>query len=321
MKRTFVLPANPTVKPLETVETVDFSKGVFKANSLKDSMIETFRNGKKRGDSTRFAGIDDRWTWLKTELTVITGFPNHGKSEIMFQMMLAKSLHDKWKWVIYSPENQPIDMLFDQLINSYVGKGIDFRYPNCMTESEYLEGIEFVSEYFTVIYPTEEPTPDTVMKYFEYVIENNQIDGSFIDPWNQLIHSTTMREDQYLSNELTKCKRFAEKHNICFVISSHPKSTGKNGDGSLPVPDQYSLSGGAMWNNKADNILAIHRPNYHTDKMDTTVDFYSHKIKKQKLVGLPGMVSLNFERKTNRYYINGFSPLTKHEIKEEIIPF
>jgi twinkle protein len=311
---------NDTVESIEP--RTDYDKGVFEVKSLKESMLNTFLNGKKRGESTRFPMIDEQFSWLKTELTIITGFPNHGKSEIMFQLMIAKSLHDGWNWVIYSPENQPIDMLYDQLINSYIGKGLDFRYPNCMTQEEYLEGIEFVSKHFTVVYPDEDPTPNSVIKHFEYVIGKKSIDGVFIDPWNQLIHSTTMREDQYLSNELTKCKRFAEKHNICFVISSHPKSTGKNGDGSLPVPDQYSLSGGAMWNNKADNILAIHRPNYHTDKMDTSVDFYSHKIKKQKLVGLPGMVYLNFERKTNRYYINGFSPLTKHIIKEEeIIPF
>jgi hypothetical protein len=284
-------------------------------------MLTTFLNGKEKGQTTRFQGIDNCFTWLKSELTAITGWPNHGKSEIMFQLMLAKSLHDKWNWIIYSPENQPIDMLFDQLIHSYVGKSVDRKFYNCMSEEEYLEGIEFVSEYFTVVYPQEDPTVDVVLKHFEYVIGKKRIDGVMIDPWNQLIHSTVMREDQYLSNEFTKCKRFAEKHKICFVISAHPKSTGKNGDGSLPVPDQYSLSGGAMWNNKFDNILAIHRPNYHQDKTDTSADFYSHKIKKQRLVGIPGTVSMNFERKSNRYLIGGESPLQQYEILEQVIPF
>ena len=67
------------------------------------------------------------------------------------------------------------------------------------------------------------------------------------------------------------------------------------------MPGVYSLSGGAMWNNKSDNILCPHRPNY-ADQTDPTVHLSSKKIKKQKLNGIPGTVELTFDRRKNRYY-------------------
>ena len=65
-----------------------------------------------------------------------------------------------------------------------------------------------------------------------------------------------------------------------------------------------------MWGNKMDNIMVIHRPKFLTDPMDTTVEVHVRKIKKQKLVGIPGTCVFDFKRSTNRYYIDGISPLS-----------
>jgi twinkle protein len=72
-----------------------------------------------------------------------------------------------------------------------------------------------------------------------------------------------------------------------------------------------------MWNNKMDVIGALHRTNYHTDKTDPFAVFATHKVKKQNLVGLPGEVDIKFERRENRYYINGKCPLIEPGLQPE----
>ena len=59
-----------------------------------------------------------------------------------------------------------------------------------------------------------------------------------------------------------------------------------------------------------DAIFAVHRPNYHLDFQDPLVHFYSHKIRKQNLVGRTGQVEdITFNVKENRYYFSGQNPL------------
>ncbi len=110
------------------------------------------------------------------------------------------------------------------------------------------------------------------------------------------------------------------------MITAHPsgKPT-QNANGSLDRPNQWNLSGGNMWNNKCDNILSINRPNYFQDMSDTSVDFHSLKIKKQKLVGIPGTVPMVYDRRCNRYFIGGqtalYDAFKTGETTEDKVPF
>ncbi len=298
------------------VSKLKFEQGIKRVSDVRERMSDTFKKGKERGASTGFSSMNSMFSWKKGYMYCITGYPGHGKSEITLQMMLVKSVHDGWRWAIYSPENYPVDELYDNLIHAYIGKTLDSRYPLRMSEKEYEEGMDFIDNHFVVIDPVEDPTPEVILMYFGHLVKTEVINGCLIDPWNQMIHSYDGREDVYLSNEFTKIKGFARRNNQYMVITAHARTPKKNADGSLPMPDQYSLSGGAMWDNKMDVIAAIFRPNYHKDKKDTLVEFVSHKIKNQKLAGIPGSTELTFDRKTNRYYeMNGESPLQGIEIR------
>lgn len=286
------------------------------ADKCKDNMLLTFKKGKKRGETTRFESIDKHFTWKKGELTCVTGFPNHGKTELVMQLMLAKAIHDNWRWSVYSPENFPVDEIYDTLIHAYIGKTTDPHYSGQMTYADYLKGIDFVKGHFFCFYPQLDHTFEAVSDCHEYAVKNFKVDGCLTDPFNAIDQDATIRDDHFIRDKLNKAGRFARKYNICNVITAHPSGeVRRKEDGSFPVPDQYNLAGGRMWNNKCDNILAVHRPNYHKDKSDSLVEFHSHKIKKQKLVGLPGSVCLDFRRVTNRYHeMNGNSPLQIIEI-------
>jgi hypothetical protein len=111
------------------------------------------------------------------------------------------------------------------------------------------------------------------------------------------------REDQYLSCFLTTQKRFAQKHDIFMIVIAHPKGNlTKNGAGDYQCPDVYDLSGGAMWGNKCDDILCTYRPYFSSNKESTIVEFISQKIKKRKLCGSPGNVTLEYDVMSGRYF-------------------
>ena len=81
----------------------------------------------------------------------------------------------------------------------------------------------------------------------------------------------------------------------------HPTKMQERLDGSYPEPNVFNIAGGAMWNNKLDNILVYHRPNYHVDKNDSTCTMTSLKIKRQKIVGKKGTAEFGYIRKSRRF--------------------
>jgi hypothetical protein len=113
-------------------------------------------------------------------------------------------------------------------------------------------------------------------------------------------------------------KKFAVDNNVIFYIITHPRGDGEVFKDNYKLPKIYALSGGAMWANKADNVLCIHRP-YFNDWENKAVIFSSQKIKKQKLNGIPGEVSLQYDRFTARYcQDNGFTPFEPESAEMEI---
>ena len=72
-------------------------------------------------------------------------------------------------------------------------------------------------------------------------------------------------------------------------------------DGNYPCPDVFDLADGAMWNNKADNILIYHRPFAQTTPDNPLCEFHSKKIRRQKIVGIKGSFEFELNRSTRRY--------------------
>ena len=221
----------------------------------------------------------------------MSGIGNYGKTEQMLQLMLIKSVKEGKKWGIFSPEQYPPVHFYQGLIHSYIGKSTNKFHSNQMSEEEYEKGMNFIREHFFYIFPAiNAPTPDYINERFAELIIKDKIDGCVIDPFNQLDNDWGKygRDDQYIGEFLSVQKRFALLNNIFMIIIAHPKTMRKDSNGNYPCPDVYDLAGGAMWNNKCDNILSYHRPNYQTDKYDPVCEFRSQKIKKQGINGIPG---------------------------------
>jgi hypothetical protein len=276
---------------------------------VADDLIRDYEEGTKLAPTTYFPSIDAIFRPLAGDLNVLCGIGNHGKSAFKKQLDLATSVKEGRRHAYFSPEEYPPLFWYRELIRAYIGKPIEQHDPRRMTLAEYKKGMEFVKEHFVFIYPPTLPTPDYILERFGESIVKDGIRSLTLDPWNQLNHVMEKRDDIYLGEVLSKFERFAQQYGVYFTVVCHPNKTMKDSEGNYSCPDIYDLNGGAVWNARATNICVLHRPNWGTDKSDPTVEFHSKKIKRQMLSGIPGLATLNYDRRTGRYYDNGTNPM------------
>lgn len=291
-------------------------EGIFTAADSIDSMLNGYRNGQKRGETTGFQEIDKAWTWRSGEVTVWTGYQNEGKSLMLNQFCLLRAINNGTKVAVFSPENMPLDDFYNDLIETYIGKSCDPYYSNnYMNEQEYKSGIDLVKDYFFLIYPEKDFKIETIFEKAKYLVKKQGIRTLIIDPYNTIEHlmKSGEREDLYISRFMTQLKRFAVENDVSVHLVAHQVTARKNENdgGRYFRPELNNVKGGGTFADKADNVVFVWRPDRAIDFKSPDVIFGSQKIKKQKLVGIPQNVNdITFNIRDNRYYINGYSPFT-----------
>lgn len=281
-------------------------EGIFNASDFYKEMESDFLNGQPKGTTTYFSGLDDHFTWRMGEVNVWTGYNNEGKSLALKQLLIAKSLGDNWKHAFFSPEEIPLNEWYTDIIESFIGKSADKTqdsFNNYMTKREFIEGYEFANNFFFNILPDEDHSLDELFKRFSYVVRKFNIKTITIDPYNQVHHKMEYgeREDLYISKFMSKLKQFALKHYVSVNLIAHQSTPIVHKEENYPEPNIYKIKGGGTFADKADNVLIVWRENRNTNKSDTTVIIGSQKIKKQKLTGIPGTTTFNYDRRKNRY--------------------
>lgn len=296
--------------------------GIFEVNDAWSSMKDSFFNGKRRGTTTYFPEIDQAYTHRYGEVNVWTGYENEGKSTFLNQLLLIKACFDGDKTAFFSPENVPLDDFFDDFIEMYIGKSCDkYYHNNLMSFEEYEKGKNFMQDHFFMIYPKENFSLDTIFEKARYLVKKKGIRHLVIDPYNNVEHLQKggEREELYISRFMASLKRFAIDNEISIHLVAHQNSAKvDNNTGLFYTPYSSNIKGGAVFAQKADNVLFIQRPELKKDRTNTSVVFGSLKIKKQKLVGMTqNITDIEFLRKQNRYLVNGFNPLSKLEFKKQ----
>lgn len=290
-------------------KTVDIISGA----DVYAAAIDIYENGYKSAESTFIPKLDEHFKFKRGELTVLSGIGNYGKSNYLYQLLLIKSLFNGDKWAIFSPEHFPAEEFYLDQTEALLGCAANGSYQNKPPRDVFDKAYEFTSEHFKYIYPeTIAPSPEYIKsKFFESIIKYG-VSGVVIDPFNQLTNDyakASGRSDKYLETFLSDCKHFAQVNNVFFLIVAHPHKLQKESNGNYPCPDVFDLADGAMWNNKADNILIYHRPLAQSDPDASICEHHSKKIKRQKQVGKRGSFDFDFRRMRRRFYFDGKSPL------------
>jgi hypothetical protein len=172
------------------------------------------------------------------------------------------------------------------------------------TESEIKAAYNWAIEHFKIIHINDR-TPAGIIEAFTEMYEKHQIDGFMADPWKSVKQNITSRSDIWLEDTLMEFKKFSMETNSIMNFVVHPKSMRdyRDEDGNFRIITPFDLNGGAAWNNSMDVIISLRRTNEGTE-------WHSQKIRKQHLVGKPGMYEdMTFDMNSYRFGFGGMDVL------------
>lgn len=285
-------------------------KDVIYGEDVKDEALSIYLNGYESAFSTHIPEIDQHFKFKSGEITLLSGIGNYGKSTFLKYLILLQVIKGNKKFAFFSPEDNPASEFYHDLTEMYLGQNCTPEYISRPSMPTYLAVYEFISKHIFFIFPKDiSPTPQYVKERFLELIIKEKVDGCIIDPFNQMANdynSSGGRDDKYLETTLADFSRFAQTNKTIFIIVAHPTKMFKNKDSlNYPEPDVFDLAGGAMWNNKMDNIIIYHRPLRGEDPNNSLCTFSSKKIRRQKVVGKLGTIEFNLDRRTRRFLFSG----------------
>jgi twinkle protein len=267
-------------------------------------MVHAFRHGQEKGTTTYIKKLDMCWTWRKGEFNIWTGYANEGKSIFLRYISLIKDIMAGWRFIFSAPEDFPAKEFFDDIIHTLVGLPTDKDNPYHMTEASYMTAYNMIKDNFIFLYmhPPNNTIKGTLMEMTK-IIESERIDGIIIDPLIKFARPKDMseRDDIYAAYITTLMTDFARTYNVSSHLVMHQLTPKVLENGFYAKPNMYSIKGGGTWADGTDNILSIWRPKYAKEKLDTSVVFSSQKIKRQKLVGVPQDLQMDFDRRSNSF--------------------
>lgn len=275
-------------------------KSLFDVAAYRDAVLLLYREGRSRGVSTGWPGLDRYLTIRPGELSVVTGIPSSGKSEWVDALLINLAQLHGWGFALCSFENPPdehIAKLAEKRVKMPFWDGLTWR----MSEGQLGEALVWLRKHFVLIRAEDEaPTVEWILEKAGAAVMRYGIRGVVIDPYNEIEHQRPghMTETEFVSQLLGKLKRFAVSRQVHIWIVAHPtKMQRDKATGEIPIPTLYDISGGAHWSNKPDVGITVARD---WTEGSNRVDIWVRKVR-HKAVGQTGIASLHFDRATGIY--------------------
>lgn len=283
---------------------------LIKPDELESETLDFYDNGYEAGIKIpAWPTFSSHFRMAKSEMTVFTGIPGHGKSEFTDMLMIFLSGFHDWKFAVFSPENFPHAIHNEKLLSKVVNMPFHEGTTKRMERQTVINGLKTLSRNITYI------SPDSGYIGLEGVLalatiakEKSGLDCLIIDPWNSIENDrpSDKSETEYLGQCLNHCRDFARRNEIALWIVAHPTKMQKEKDSDkYKVPQAYDISGSANWANKCDNVICIYRTSeVFGDMVIPFVEVHIQKVK-YKMRGMTGKVEFEYDRITGTYKERG----------------
>jgi len=274
--------------------------GVIAINDIVEDTIDLLNKPDHLGLSTGWSGLDPHYRVSPSEVTVITGIPNMGKSEWMDALMINMIQSQLWKFGIFSAENFPVKHHMLKLLAKFTGK--PFYGQERMTDDIARNGMDILDDHIKFIGTQEENvTVESILEQARILNYRYGLNGLIIDPWNTVEHKfrDSENETNYVSRILATLNTFAKIHEIHIWVVAHPRKMENDADRKPVVPSPYDISGSANWYNKCDNCITVYR---HKNEDEDYVGIHVQKVRFQYKNGKPDTAKLQYDLQTGRYY-------------------
>ncbi|CAH9077122.1 unnamed protein product [Cuscuta epithymum] len=292
----------------EVIETAELYpiKGLFNFKDFDDEINSYYYQTAPfdRGVSTGWRSLNELYNVVPGELTVVTGVPNSGKSEWIDALLCNLNRSVGWKFALCSMENKVREHARKLLEKRIRKPFFDVRYGESaerISIDEFEQGKQWLSDTFALIRCENDclPSIDWVLKLAKAAVLRHGVNGLVIDPYNELDHQRLQiqTETEYVSQMLTKVKRFAQHHSCHVWFVAHPRQLQQWSGGP---PNLYDISGSAHFINKCDNGIVIHR---NRDPEAGPLDLVQVCVRKvrNKVIGTIGEAILSYSRLTGEF--------------------
>ena len=246
--------------------------GIVNINDIWDDVL----NFNKKGIKTYDIGFecDELFNLSLAQWSVLTGIPNHGKSDFLDQVMCNLAEKHNFRCAIFAPESYPYEGHIKRIANKLVGQ-------NC--SNEMLNSTkDFIMEHFYwVKINLKNLSLESILKEFRQLVFQRGINICVIDPWNMLDH-TTQRDFGYIGHKLSLLTQFVQQTNTHLFLVAHPKKI-ESENGQFQKVDLYKISGSADFFNKTFNGLVCERViGEKTEYGSDLVKIHIQKVKRKE---------------------------------------
>lgn len=282
---------NEQLCSLGKVDLTDFKAypitGIYTVDDHWEGVLSILKNGYPKGWNPR-GSLGNLVSFHPGYMTIVTGIPGHGKSEVLDQILLQITIDHGIRGGYFTPENWPTELHLIKLLEKLVGKSA-FK----CNELERNKTRAYLNERIYWVYPEEGYSLETILDKVRQAVLKYGIQWFVLDPWNKLEHHDD--STGYVSRCLDMIGNFNKKNGTHSFIVAHPTKMRLNHDsGKYDVPGLYDISGSANFYNKADIGLCMYKegPGINT--------LIVQKVK-FKFWGQVGQVSLNWNPDNGRY--------------------
>tara|TARA_B100000035_G_scaffold306507_1_gene308635 strand:+ start:1069 stop:2853 length:1785 start_codon:yes stop_codon:yes gene_type:complete len=291
--------------------------GLFDAKHFFEEVDEIYEKGIGSGASTGYKNVDELYSIVEGQMTVVTGHPSSGKSEFIDQLMINLAETYGWRFAICSFENEP-RIHIAKLISKYLKLPFfDGKTPR-MTKEEMDAGKKFVQMNFSFLYQADGTlsSVDSIIERLKIAVLRHGVRGAIIDPYNYIQKDKDISETDWVSDVLTRLRVFAQAHGIHIWFVAHPTKMMRDANGVVPAPKGYDISGSAAWFAKADVGLTVHRPDPAYSPL-SEIHIWKCRF---SWTGKQGKTELSFDSPTSTYHLPYATSVasTSHNLDEDI---
>lgn len=237
------------------------------------------------GLTTGSPEIDKYFLFKISDMIMVNGEDNVGKTAVIVFFALLSSLLHGWNWVLYASENSE-GSIMRRLIEFYWGKKI-----NEQNDIEYKIAYDFICAHFTLI-KTDEQLYNyrDIINMTKKLLTRKVYNAVLIDPYNSLkidLNNKQLSTHEYHYEAISELKMFGKKSKVGFWINNHVVTgalRNKDENGYTKPPSKADTEGGGKFSNKADGFLTIHRHLQHPVEWMVT-EIHNRKVKETETGG------------------------------------
>lgn len=248
-----------------------------------------------------FPALGEHYKLRLGDFAVWTGIPSHGKTsavqDVVCRVCATHGLKAAWASFEQTPQRDH-KRAFKRWYWGDDGDGLPVL-DGLLSRAQIEEAERWIDEHHVFLVPGEddEVNLEWLLEKAEVAIVRHGCRIVVVDPWNEMDHLWERHETeaQYINRAIKTLRRFARAFQVHLILVAHPTKQLKGADGTFAMPSLYDINGGAVWYNKADLGVIVHRE----DEINTKIKVA--KSRYHDIIGKPGSVRMHYSLESRRY--------------------